>query len=191
MRASCHPQISAWYDRSLGTQDENIEDTRNVGLSEDADVEKEVRLMIIDRFGLLRGPREERHTWCARTRNGSPGFARTPYPHRFRCGTETFYAGITRRDLNPHGWPLRDSARTRDFSRSDIVPRPYGSAAVVVIVVLNCGYSYSSDRVIYPHRTRSTSCTSMFQTIGITSDCLDMRDSRESLTSSNNVYWDK
>jgi len=73
---------------------------------------------------------------------------------RFRCGTGILYAGITRRDLNPRGCPLRNSARIFPVL---IVPRPY--VVVVVVVVLNCEYSYSSDRVIYSHRTRSTSCT--------------------------------
>lgn len=73
---------------------------------DDADIEKEVRLTIIGRSGLLRGPRYEGHTWCARTRNDSL----TDPPHSVSGSIplrDTFYAGITHRDFNPRGCLLR------------------------------------------------------------------------------------
>lgn len=104
------------------------------------DIGKEIRLTIIGRFGLLRGPRGETHLVCEDAE-------RLTRLRPARCIDlillRDTYAGITRRDLNPRRCPLRNSARTaRMIFPPLIVPRPIG--VVVVVVVLNCGYSYSS-----------------------------------------------
>lgn len=80
--------------------------------------EKEVRLTIIDRSGLLRGPRD---TPGVRGRGTARPASRARRIHSDSvAGRNLLRSGITRRDLNPHadGHYVIPRGR-RDFSRSD------------------------------------------------------------------------